>query len=178
MNTNAFDYTGFYTIALTEYNDDCLKTIAKILEDCWTMYITNANVLAPSEDYQTIYLFTYFPFTQEYCERVEPIVYDYFENNTFIFNETVFPAKLTNFFKCPLKISTYNFPPFVILTPQPNGTFYINGIEGTVLRVLSQKLNFTPEIVLSRTNILNKISNTTNASEIKLPLRRSLDLVC
>lgn len=177
MTVNTYDYSGYYTIVLTEYNDDHFETVTKILEDCWSLYIANANVLAPTEDCETIHLYTFFPYTPEHCESVEPLVHDRFENGTFAYNASIFPEKMDNLFQCPLMISTYNFPPLVILEPRSNESFYIDGIEGTALRVISQRLNFTPVILLSRTNILNKISNATNITEIQRPLPRSLELV-
>lgn len=161
---------------MTEHSDDCAETIKRILEDCWSLYIVNAIILTPTEDYETILMYTYFPYTREHCEKVKPIVYDYFENGTFVRNATIFPEKFGNLFRCPLKIATYNYPPYVMLTERSNDT-YIDGIEGVILRVISQRLNFTTLIVPSSLNILNKISNTTNAVEIKRPFKRSLELV-
>lgn len=177
MTIDTYEYSGFFTIVLTEYFDDQTEIIEKILRDCWSLYIANAIVLTPTEDYQTILLYTYFPYTATHCGSVEPIVHDYFENGTFALNASIFPNKMENLFECPLIVSTYNFPPLVILKEQSNGTFYIDGIEGTVLRVIANRLNFTPVVAMSSTNILNKISNTTNATELKKPFPRSLDLV-
>lgn len=176
IKTETYDYAGFYTIVLTEHSDDCEETINKILEDCWSLYMANIIVLTPTEDYEIILMYTFFPFTSEHCEHVKPIVYDHFENGTFVRNASIFPEKFGNLFRCVLKIATYNFPPYVMLTKRSNDT-YIDGIEGVILRVISQKLNFTTIFIPSSLNILNKISNTTNATEIKRPYKRSLDLV-
>lgn len=177
LTVETYEYSGFFTIVLTEYFDDQDCIIEQILKDCWSLYIANANVLTPTEDYETILLYTFFPYTVEHCGSVEPIVYDYFENGTFALNASIFPNKMENLFECPLIVSTYNFPPLVILKEQSNDTFYIDGIEGTVLRVIAKRLNFTPVVAMSSTNILNKISNGTNATELKRPFPRSLDLV-
>lgn len=177
MTSENFDFAGFYTIVLTEHNENRQEIIRKIFQDCWSLYITNANLLIPTEDYETILLFTYFPFTSEQCEGVEPVIYDFFENNTFLANAPIFPDKFRNFHKCPLKISTYNFAPFMILEPQPNGSYFIDGIEGTMFRFMSQRLNFTPVIVPSTTNILRKITNSSNTEIPNSTLRRSLDVV-
>lgn len=138
--------------------------------------MANSIVLTPTHDYEIILMYTFFPYTSEHCERVSPIVYDHFENGTFVLNAPIFPEKFGNLFRCPLKIATYNFPPFVTLTERSNDT-YIDGIEGVVLRVISQRLNFTTIVIPSSLNILNKISNTTGVTEIKRPYKRSLDLV-
>lgn len=96
------------------------------------MYIANSIILTPTEDYETILMYTFFPYTPEHCERVEPIVYDYFENGQFQRNAAIFPEKFGNLFRCPIKTATYNFPPYVMLTERSNDT-YIDGIEGVVL---------------------------------------------
>lgn len=177
MTSDIFDYGGFYTIVLTEHNENGQETIRKIFEDCWSHYITNANLLIPTSDYETILLYTYFPFTSERCEGVEPVIHDFFKNDTFIVNASIFPNKFRNFHKCPLKIATYDFAPFMILEPQPNGTYFIDGIEGAMLRFMSNRLNFTPVVIISATNILRQITNTSNTEILNSTHRRSLDVV-
>lgn len=176
MTTATFNFAGFYTIILTKHSDDCHGIVRQIFEDCWSLYIGHVNLLIPTEDNETILLYTYFPFTPERCETVEPVIYDYFENDTFSINAPIFPNKFQNFHKCPLKISTYNIPPYMILKRHPNGTYHLDGIEGKMIRVLSMRLNFTPIVILSTTNTLRKIDNFSTA--LYTPkLKRSLDLV-
>lgn len=161
---------------MAEHSDNCDETINKILEDCWSLYIANSIILTPTEDYETILMYTFFPYTREHCERSNAIVYDYFENGKFVRNASIFPEKFGNLFRCPLKIATYSYPPYIMLPERSNDT-YIDGIEGVVLRVISQRLNFTTIIIPSSLNILNKIANTANTTEIKRSHKRSLDLV-
>lgn len=180
MTIDTHDYTGFYTIVLTEHSDDCEETITKIFADCWSLYIANVNILTPSEDYETILLYTYFPFAPDHCEAIVPVVVDYFENFTFVLNAPVFPDKFQNFYKCPLRISTYTLPPFMMLTTLSNGTIRPDGIEGILFRVISQRLNFTPIIIQSAYNVLKNITNPKNkldAQSVKPKLPRSLTLV-
>lgn len=177
MTADTYDYAGYYTIVLSEFIDDYDETITQILKDCWSLYIANAIVLTPSKDYETIFLHTFFPYTPQHCESVKPIVYDRFANESFIRNANIFPDKFRNFHQCPLKISSYNFPPFVIMTKQLSGSYYIDGIEGTIVRVISQRLNFTPIVLLSSLNILRNITNISNTDFLKPKLPRSLDMV-
>lgn len=173
MTTDTFDYTGYYTIVLTEHNDD--YQITKIFEDFWSIYITNTNVLVPTDDYKTVLLYTYFPYTAVHCEKVVAVVQDYFENHNFTRNAPIFPDKMSNMHKCPVRVAMYHFEPFTMLKRQPNASYFIDGIEGIVFRVISQRLNFTPIVILSRTNILRNI--TDEHAEIQSPVRRSLDVV-
>lgn len=175
MTVDTYEYVGYYTVVLTQHYTDAQETIRKILGDCWSLYIANAIVLAPSEDYQIVYIFTYFPYTPEHCEHVEPVINDYFVNGSCTRNATIFPDKLQNLHKCPLKMSLYDFPPFMMLKPLPNESYYIDGIEGTIIRVLSQRLNFTPIVLLSTTNLLRNITKSNTELQSKYP--RSLDLV-
>lgn len=98
----------------------------------------NVVILIPTEDYETILMYTFFPYTPGHCECVEPIVYDHFENGTFVRNAPIFPEKFNNLFRCPLKIATYSYPPYVMLTERSNDT-YIDGIEGQKDLSLSAK---------------------------------------
>lgn len=173
MTADTFDYSGFYTIILTEHTDDCQETITKILADCWTHYITNVNVLTPTEDYETILLYTYFPYTSEYCELVRPIVHDFFENDTFLSDAELFPDKFQNFYQCPLLMSTYNFPPFMILN-KTNGTYCTDGLEGKIFRTMAKRLNFTPITIKSSHNMFGNVTDRRNDSN---KLRRSLEMV-
>lgn len=177
MSTRTYDYTGFYTIILTEPNDDCQETVAKIFQDCWSLYITNVNILTPTNDNELIVLYTYFPFTLGHCESTEPVIYDYFENNTFIHNAPIFPDKFHNFYECPQKASSYTFPPFMMLNNQSDGSYYADGIEGITLRVMSQRLNFTLIMIPSGYNIMKPISNSSGVNIKKPHLRRSLEMV-
>lgn len=89
-----------------------------ILRDCWSLYIANEIILATSSDYEQVFSYTYFPYTPNHCGVVEPIVLDHFENGAFVRGRTTFfPDKFRNFHKCPLIMSTYNFTPFMIMTP-------------------------------------------------------------
>ena len=49
---------------------------------------------------------------------------------------------------CKLKIGLFKIKPFILLKTLKNGQIYTDGIEGIILRVLSQKFNFTPDIII------------------------------
>lgn len=167
MNTTTFDYTGFYTIVLTQHCNQ--ETVQKIFLDCWSLHISNAVVLIPTLDHKKIQLYTYFPYRPQYCEVIQPVIFDYFENGSFSRNAPIFPNKFRNFFKCPLMISTYTFNPFMSVESFSTGLFHLDGIEGRMLVALAQRLNFKPVIQISLPNINLDTSQTT--------LRKSLDMV-
>lgn len=178
MSSKAYDFTGFYTIILTKHNNNEYETIiTKIFKDCWSLYIANVNVLIPGSEYGNALLYTYFPFTINYCESIDPILYDHFKHDKFIRNSELFPNKFRNFFACPLRVSTYTYAPFMILKNQFNGNYYTDGFEGIMLQVMSQRLNFTPIVILSGFNIMRPIKNRSIAKLYRPKLRRSLEMV-
>lgn len=176
MTTATYDFAGFYMVIMTKHSEDCHQIVRKIFQDLWTLHIANAILLIPTEDYDTILLYTFFPFNPSKCETVEPVVFDYYENRTFAINASLFPKKFQNFYKCPLKISTYHLPPYMILEETMNNLYEMDGIEGKMIKLMSQRLNFTPIVLLSSTNTLRKVENVSTA--VYAPkLKRSLDLV-
>lgn len=178
MTTATYDFAGFYTIVLTKRYANSDETIRKIFEDCWSLYIANANLLIPAEDYETILLYTFFPFTPSKCERVEPVIHDYFKGYKFALDAPIFPDKFHNFYKCPLQIATHHIAPYMTLKLQPNGSYEMGGIEGRMLKLMSTHLNFTPELLLTNHKSAN---NNANDSVTGLPSTRpeiSLKMVC
>lgn len=145
-----FDYTGFYTIVLTESRRNQYMIINKILNDCWSLYITNVVIVAPmgSELDSRSAIYTYFPYTVFHCEKVAPVILNYFINNTFLYATDHFPDKLKNMHRCPLTLVTQNLLPFMILYENENGRYRTEGIDGTTFQVLSEHLNFTPIVVV------------------------------
>lgn len=179
MTPEAFDYTGFYTIVLTESNDNQYQLIRKIFEDCWSLYISNINLLTLKNTEPTALQYTFYPYTIAHCEQVDPVIQNFFINATssFTLNTTMFPEKFRNFYKCPLILSTYNLAPHMLLTPQLNGSYFTDGMDGIIFRVLSQRLNFTPIVRFSAKNLLRNVTVGNRRSEENPKLRRSLQMV-
>lgn len=146
MAEDKFDYTGFYTIVLTQNSNDMYDTVSKILTDCWMKYIVNVNVIIAIPIYSRTIVYTYFPFTKFHCGIVQPVIVNIFENNTFLYDVEIFPNKMKNFYKCPITVALFESPPFMILKSFDNGTIFTDGFDGIIFRVLSQRLNFTPVI--------------------------------
>lgn len=51
-------------------------------------------------------------------------------------------------FGCPLRLAAYELIPYMMLERRDDGNYYMDGIDGIVSRVLSQRLNFTPVVVV------------------------------
>lgn len=178
LSDTAYDYTGFYTILLIEMKHQQHEIVAKILSDCWTLYITNVHILTATTVEKAAMLYTYYPYTEYHCEEVRPILQNFFINGSFVLADgEMFPEKFRNFHKCPLTLSTYNLVPYMMLTPQPNGSYHTDGIDGITFRVISQQLNFTPIVRMSAKNLVQKITVSKHEAINHSKLRRSLEMV-
>lgn len=145
MDPFYFDYQGFYLIVLTTYSDQQYQTMADMFEYLWAQYIVNINViwLTPHNDNEAI-MYTYYPFTRFFCGKTFPIQLNQFRFGEWLHSETMFfPDKVSNLHGCPLTVSTVRTPPFMILTEKDDGGILTDGIDGILLRVLSQRINFT-----------------------------------
>lgn len=144
-----FDHAGYYTIVLTECVEEPHELIKTIFTDLWSLHIINVNILSFQNIESGSSVFTFFPYSENDCDDVRPVLWDYFADNHFTMNTQIFATKLDNFYGCPIMLGTYDLPPYMILTRLPNGTVspYIDGIEGTLFRVLSEKMNFRPVII-------------------------------
>lgn len=152
MMDTIYDYTGVYTIVLTESSRDQYDIMTKILEDCWELQIINVIILV-SFEYQTrTALYTYFPYMSFHCEAVAPVILNYFVGQSFLYNTPFFPDKTRNLYGCNLKVTTFQAEPYMFLSKLENGRMYMDGIDGITMRVLSQRLNFTPIVVIPPNN--------------------------
>lgn len=127
----------------------------------WANTATNVLFLTSTVERTTLY--TYYSYSNETCGSPQTVTYNYYwhhreadkeveEGNStpigFQFDLPLFPLKCNNLFYCPVNVATFQIPPFMILKQLDNGSTYFDGIEGIVVRVLSQRLRFTPILVL------------------------------
>lgn len=164
MKESSYDYTGFYTIVLTESSRYQYETITKILQDCWILHITNVIVVVSIHPQARAAVYTYFPFTQFHCEQVAPVILNYFLDDHFLYDAPLFPRKVRNLYMCPLLVAAYEQIPFMMLTLRPNGTYYTDGIDGVIVRVLSQQMRFRAVVKLPPNNEGRGVVNPNGTS--------------
>lgn len=125
------------------------------------MHVINVNVLTFENSESGTSVFTFFPYSENHCGVVRPVLWDYYTDGRFMNDSEVFVKKLDNFYGCPLTLGTYNIPPYVILRQYPNETIppILQGFEGILFRVLSQKLNFRTVIIIAEGQYLNSLDN-------------------
>lgn len=148
MDDLVFDYKGYYLIVLTQLfpKSKQYEIVLKILSDCWSKYIVNVIILTPFENHSNAIIYTYFPFTQSHCEQVIPVDINYFIINSFVNDTEMFADKLENMHKCEIIVSTAQYEPFTFIKSKSNGEFLIDGIDGQILGVIADMMNFTTKI--------------------------------
>lgn len=121
----------------------------KIFTDCWHLYITNVIVVTSIMNDKKCSIYTYYPFSKYFCGKVIPAIINYVENNLFQYNDKeLFSEKMENLYGCPVTVATFHTEPHMILSKSSNTerAYDTDGIDGIVLRVLSQIINFKPII--------------------------------
>lgn len=145
LDINIFDYQGYFLIVMSKYKDDLYETMTKVFEHLWSLQITNANILwMPAENNQETMMYTYYPYTSIYCGKAYPVQLNQYREGKWLNQPEFFPNKMTNLFGCSLRVGTFSNPPFTIVSHQ-NGHVKLTGVDGILLRVLSQRMNFKVE---------------------------------
>ena len=93
-------------------------------------------------------VYTYYPYTPMYCSKAFPVQLNQMRNGEWVTNADYFPNKMTNLFGCPLRAATFSNPPFMIIR-ELNSYVEVDGIDGILLRVLAEKMNFNVQLLLA-----------------------------
>lgn len=173
-----FDYNGYFTIVLTEFNS--IEILQQIFDALWSLYVTNVNIVTNMNgDDDKSALYTYFPYTENYCNKVIPQLWNNFSYKALSFeNQTtnIFEKKFRNLYDCPIWVATFNEKPSVLLTKLENNSYFIDGIDGIILRQFSQIINFDPILMItSGDNPRGHIyPNGTITGALKLVIRHQI----
>ena len=118
--------------------------IKLMLDIMWRKFILNVNVVTVTSSPQRngdVHLNTYFPFSKDFCGQVHPVVWNIYRNGTFLSRREHFPRKNENLFKCPLNVAVFDAPPYMKVLNE-SGTIDVDGVDGNLLKTLSNELNF------------------------------------
>lgn len=163
MNPIAYNYQGFFFIIIGFYTNEDLK---KIYEDLFKKYILNANIIVVNnENRKEILIYTYFPFEENNCRGINPIIWNVFKNEKLTEKKIVFPKKLQNMNRCEVNVSVFERPPFIFLK-KINNKLKVSGIEGSLLNTLSKSINFTFDIQVITEDIISKLNQSNVPAEI------------
>lgn len=146
MELPTFRFDGFYIVLMVLPSKSIQTEIQIILEAFWKIFIVNVNVIAYKWNQRNeAVLYSYFPYSKNFCGKVNCEVVNEFQNNKFKRGEDFFPQKVKNFYKCPLKVALFEYPPYILMGNRTS----IAGTDGLILQELSNQMNFKIDIQLA-----------------------------
>lgn len=129
-----FDFQGFFLVAMVEKYKNQYEDMEKIFQSMWQHSIVNVNALAVASD-GSLDMFTFHPYTADYCGKAAPKLENKFVNSSFIVSRKHYRDKLMNLFGCSLRVVTFNIAPLMfVVTSGNSSTDDVRGIEGELLK--------------------------------------------
>ena len=171
LTRDVFNYQELFLIIILKKYDDLLLDIAKIFNDMWMKSVINVNILVESDKNSQANIYTYFPYSKLSCGEAHSVLWNTFKNGKFKSQTPSFPSKVKNLYRCPLKIASFNSPPFLEIRMQPDGKYHFGGLEGELLKMLAERMNFDINLTLMAENSLrwgNLYSNGTSTGALKM----------
>ncbi|EAT45394.1 AAEL003329-PA [Aedes aegypti] len=127
-----YDIVGYYTFVLIEASE---AEVDEVFNTVWKLKLLRTVLIVVNGDHPQ--LFNYSPYSNNTCG--EPIVHRVQEHSS----TELFIHFLNDFYGCPLKLGTFESPPFVhILSADQGRDSLIDGFEGDLVSTLAGKLNF------------------------------------
>ena len=152
-NTNIAEYNmkedglEYYFIFLRTADNRQPKEMERIFRYCFDNFWLHCNIMVQNSKGE-VFIYTYFPFKSNRCFETKPQLINKFMDKRFI-NDIIFPDKLHNLNKCPLKLTTWIIPPFVM---NKTNSFFpqtkVGGFEVIIMLAMSRRMNFTLDINL------------------------------
>jgi hypothetical protein len=158
ISADTFVIDGFFLMIFVDGFIEELSEMAKLL---WKIFIFNVNFLIATDDGKSVNLWTFLPFTScesdtchETCGDTSPIIINKFINGSFL-SDDLYPEKISNLHRCPVKIVTFNAPPMMMINyPSKNTSiFRLAGVDGEMITLLSKTMNFTIDLFHISDNI-------------------------
>lgn len=180
LNSVDFNLQGYFLIVITSSEHWQTRDMNLIFVDLWSKYIVNVNIIQDKgKRANECNMFTYFPFSESYCEKVHPVLINTFRVGVgFIKSAEHFPNKVRNLYQCPVSVVTFDVPPFMILKKDKNNnTIDISGFDGLFIKSLSKHMNFTLEkIILKRTAWGRMFMNGSATGAIKMIMNQEVNM--
>lgn len=137
-----------YLIVLTQNVIDVSKSLQTVFGIVMKFGLLFVNSLLGDSNKLNWSLHFYKPYTRN-CHSVEIFTIDTFssENYTNKLNlpfDDMFADRKFKFLNCPVYVSTFSFPPFVIIRNASNGSISYDGIDVTITDEISKTLNLFP----------------------------------
>ena len=123
--------------------DGKIPEIEKIFRLLWEIQIFNVNVVFKKNN-GDVSVETFMPFSDGKCRSSKPVIIDAFVNGKFVKNvKDFFPEKMKNLENCEITVAiSTEAEPHIFVKTSLNGSLMLRGKDISLIRVLSEKLNF------------------------------------
>lgn len=151
FSTKIFHFNGFFVFVLV---GGSIPEVDKIFGTLWNIQIY--NILVVFEDENSVRVLTFWPFNTGNCNDMTPVLVNEFRDGKFVNNQTsLFRRKMRNLHNCPIRVSVItDTEPYIFLEKFPNGSVSFKGGDVSLVKALSEALNF--KIVFNNTSDLGK----------------------
>lgn len=135
-----------FLIALTESPKNHTSTLDEVFGILWKNGLMDSHVLIQDAN-KSWSLYTFLPYQKD-CSTLNHLKFESitkFNSSTSpdMSIDQLYPEKLRNFNGCPLYIPGTVFPPFITLRTSSDGNYRYEGIDISLLNVISKMLNST-----------------------------------
>lgn len=148
MPGSRFEYSGRVIIVIKKNwmsKQDVVDNAHEIFKVCWSLRMTNVVVIANFNN--VVSVFTFFPFYAHSCKALKVIELDRWCRHSFEVNAELYPSKTKEMHGCPVVVTTVERYPHVIVERLDNGTILLDGMEGNLIKLLSNLMNFSLEVI-------------------------------
>ncbi|XP_055611394.1 uncharacterized protein LOC129757996 [Uranotaenia lowii] len=164
-----YETVGFYMIVWLQQNSSTIPT--KLLSSMANLLLFKTIVLHNTEE--EIELYTYFPYGVNASSSDRVSHWNSYSENGFKLSRPNFPLKLTNFYAAPLRVAVFDIDPFMMVKCDQKGIpIDYKGIDGHLLKALSEELNFTIQPIMPlptiRWGVLHENGSATGATAMVL----------
>lgn len=176
IHPRIFDYRGYFIIVITDEINK--KELENILSDFWTLYIVNVNVILKMRGESFVSSYSYFPFTMKSCEDSKPRLLETYHEQVEFDNPTknLFSNKMKNLYGCPLTAATFHVAPFMIIEKSTQNNYKLRGVEGFLLNIIAEKMNFTlMPTILSRQSMGTIDMDGQSSGAISMVMNREVN---
>lgn len=175
-DNTGYDDQEYYFIFLQTPDEKMSHELQLILDHCLANYWLHCNVMVQTVRVEVL-IYTYYPYASaQHCQRAQPQLVNRFDGRHMV-NSPMFPDKLRQMHRCPLRVLLWHMPPFVELSWNASSEQWrARGFEMQLVEHLAQHLNFSIVLQLAEPtdSALGPLELASNMDSPRLP---SLSLI-
>uniref|UniRef100_A0A1I8Q106 Ionotropic glutamate receptor L-glutamate and glycine-binding domain-containing protein n=1 Tax=Stomoxys calcitrans TaxID=35570 RepID=A0A1I8Q106_STOCA len=179
-----YHHNGYFLLVYTGQEQDPMPFMKTVFESLYGIYITNVNIMLLEDQHPVLY--TYFPFAPNKCHSPDPEYLTSFKGiesyANFTLNRKLFPIKVANMHGCNLTILTWEYLPYMKLEFNvATGKLRLDGIEGSLITLLSERMNFSLTIKEAKTKdrgVVYPNQTATGVSKMMINKEANITIVC